>query len=282
VTFTILWAAAIAGEIWLVGSRRAAAGFLADGFAWQLLMGLLTYAVIAGVTYVRAAFRQQEEQERAVARAETFLLKAELGALRARLDPHFLFNVLQTIGALVEHQPGDAHMALDHLGRLLKRRLDATSNADDDASLAEELEDVRQYCALERLRLGARLEVTEEIEPATLELTVPRFTLQPLVENAIRHGIAPRAARGRLLLRAVRDGDAWTLSVSDDGVGADPLCVEASTGVGLSVVRERLRLRHGGVSTFVVSTAPGSGFTVTLRLPAEIDAVDETTSASRA
>jgi two-component system, LytTR family, sensor kinase len=276
VTFTILWAAAIAGEIRLAGTERDAASFLSDGLAWQLVIGLLTYGVIAGVAYASAAFRRQEEQERAAARAETLLLKAELAALRARLDPHFLFNVLQTIGALIEHQPQDAHTALELLGRLLKRRLDATRDTDEDASLAEELEDVREYCALERLRLGPRLEVVEEIEPATLELTVPRFTLQPLVENAIRHGIAPRAAPGRLALSAMRDGEAWTLSVSDDGVGADLLRVEASTGVGLSVVRERLRLRHGSGSTFAVRTAPGHGFTATLRIPAEMDAGDGT------
>jgi signal transduction histidine kinase len=276
--FTVLWAATIAAEIRFAAPPADSTSFLNEGLAWQLLIGLLTYAVIAGVAYTRTAFRQQEEQERATARAETLRLRAELETLRARLDPHFLFNVLQTLGALIDHQPRDAHAALEHLARLLKRRLDASRDAGDDAPLAEELEDVREYFALERLRLGARLTVVEAIEPATLELMVPRFTLQPLVENAIRHGIAPHAAPGRLTLRAARIGNAWTLAVSDDGAGADPARVASSTGVGLPVVRERLRLRYGDRSTFVVTTAPGCGFTVTLRLPAESD---ETRATSR-
>jgi hypothetical protein len=276
--FAVAWAVTIVAEIRLAAPSGDSASFLNEGFAWQLLIGLLTYAVIAGVAYARMALRRQEEQERATARAETLRLRAELETLRARLDPHFLFNVLQTLGALIDHQPRDAHAALEHLARLLKRRLDASRDAGDDAPLAEELEDVREYFALERLRLGGRLTVVEAIEPATLELMVPRFTLQPLVENAIRHGIAPRAAPGRLTLRAARIGNAWTLAVSDDGAGADPARVASSTGVGLPVVRERLRLRYGDRSTFVVTTAPGCGFTVTLRLPAESD---ETRATSR-
>lgn len=147
-------------------------GFVTFGLAWQLLMGLSTYAVIAGVSYVRIAVRRQEEQERAAARAETLRLRAELA-------------------------------------------------------------DVREYAALERLRLGPRLEVVESVDPRALDVRVPSFTLQPLVENAIRHGIAPRSAAGQLTLLARRNGAAWTLVVADDGAGADPARVAPGTGVGL-------------------------------------------------
>lgn len=281
--FSSLWALSIIVLVRLLSGASALHGFLRDGLAWQLLMGVLTYAVIAGVASSRAAFRRQEEQARAAERAQTLRLSAELEALRARLDPHFLFNVLQTIGALVDQQPKDTHRALEHLASLLKRRLVSSRDAGDDATLAEELQDVREYCELERLRLGARLEWSEDIDPSLLHLTMPRFTLQPLVENAIRHGIAPRSAPGCLTLRAVRRGDGWTMSVSDNGVGAAPADVAIAQGLGISVVRERIALRFGGRSRFDVNTARGEGFAVTIQLPVEGElVVDEYASAEAA
>ena len=271
IAFSSLWSATVAAEILGFAPKGELSGFVRDGLAWQFVIGLLTYAVIGGIAYARAALRRQEEQERIVARAETLRLRAELEALRARLDPHFLFNVLQTIGALVDEDPRQVHAALEQVAALLRRRLDAASVSDDDATLAEELADVRDYCALERLRLGARLEVSEEVDPATLELTLPRFTLQPLVENAIRHGIAPRSASGRLVVRAARNGGSWTLMVSDDGAGADPARAASGRGVGLSVIRERIRIRYGERATFAVRTAPGEGFTATLCIPGDSD-----------
>lgn len=276
IIFSGVWSLAIAAEIYGFAPVNNLRGFVRDGLAWQIVIGLLTYAVIAGAAYARAALRKQEEQERAMARAETLRLRAELEALRARLDPHFLFNVLQTIGALVDEDPRQLHAALEKLAALLRRRLDAGAAADDDATLAEELADVKDYCDLERLRLGARLEVSEEISPETLQFTLPRFTLQPLVENAIRHGISPRMAPGCLALQSKRDGKTWMLTVSDNGAGADPLRAAAAAGIGLSVLRERLRIRYGDTASFAINTAPGEGFVATLRLPVDFNDADGT------
>jgi signal transduction histidine kinase len=269
------WAATIALEISLAAPPGTASLFLRQAIAWQFVMGLFVYAVITGLTYMRVAVARQKMQEHAAARAETLRLQAELNALRARLEPHFLFNVLQTLGALITERPQQAHRALELLAVLLKRRLDASA-PDDDATLAEELADVRDYCALERLRLGDRLEVMERIEPETHDLLMPRFTLQPLVENAIRHGIAPRAGPGRMVLSAARNESWWTLAVSDDGAGAAADRLTNARGLGLSVIRERLRLRFGDDASVDVLTAPDAGCTVTLRLPVATDGVEET------
>jgi two-component system, LytTR family, sensor kinase len=271
-----LWAAAIVAEITLFAPNGTAGAFMREGVAWQFIIGLLVYAAIAGVTYLQSAVRKQEEQARLAARAEALRLQAELNALRARLDPHFLFNVLQTLGALMTERPQQAHTALELLAGLLKRRLDAAKPDEDDATLVEELEDVREYVALERLRLGSRLEVAEQIEPSTNDLIVPRFTLQPLVENAIRHGIAPRAGPGRLALTARRNGTSWTLEVADDGAGSSAEQLTAKAGIGLSVVRERLRLRFGTTADVGITTSPGEGCAVTLRLPVVTERETET------
>lgn len=276
VTFAGLWAAAIVAEITLAAPAGTAIAFIRQGIAWQFIIGLFVYGGIAGVTYLQAAVHRQQAQERIAARAETLRLQAELNALRARLDPHFLFNVLQTLGALMTERPEQAHAALELLARLLKRRLDAVKPDADDATLVEEMEDVREYVALEQLRLGSRLTVDERIEPSTNDLVVPRFTLQPLVENAIRHGIAPRAGPGRLVLTARRNGTSWSLQVSDDGAGSAPERLQSTSGVGLAVVRERLRLRFGAAANFGVETSPGAGCSVTLRLPVVTDSDSET------
>jgi hypothetical protein len=279
IAYSVLWLGAIIAQMRPVAPSEAVDAFLRFGAPWQGVFGVLAYVVVAGITYARAALRRQQAQERAAERAETLRLKAELEALRARLEPHFLFNVLQTIGALITDQPSRAHEALELLASLLKRRLEAAREG-DDASLADEMADVREYCALERLRLGARLTVVEALDAGTEDLLVPRFTLQPLVENAIRHGIASRLSPGRLRVAASRNGTSWTLTIEDDGAGADPAALENPSGVGLSVVRERLRLRFGARAAVVVGTSPGAGCHVTLTMP--VDAEEPATTARAA
>jgi signal transduction histidine kinase len=272
--FASLWAASILVQIWIVAPRAELTSFLNQGLAWQLVTGVITYAVLAGASYARNALRGQAEQAVAIERAETLRLRAELNALRSRLDPHFLFNVLQTIGALVRERPDQVHAALEHLSSLLRRRIDAAGGGDesDTMSLDDELVDVREYLALESLRF-AQLETVEEIDPKTLALSIPTFTLQPLVENAIRHGLATRSGggHGRLTIRSRIDDGSWRLSVADDGAGADPARFTNGNGVGISVLRERLRLRFADRAGLAVETRPGEGCTVTVRLPVEPD-----------
>lgn len=298
VAFTTLWSASIVSGMASGAPREAVNAFVHGALAWQLVTGLITYALVAGAAYARAALRGEARQTQATERAEMLRLRAELSALRARLDPHFLFNVLQTIGALVDEQPAKVHTALEYLSALLRRRIDAAGDdTTDGVPLAIELADMREYLALEKLRLGDRLVVTECIDPATVALMIPRFVLQPLVENSIRHGLASQAGGGTLAIETrlagdasatiVRRGDAshgaiggearshrdtlphsaWTLIVRDDGGGADMARVASSNGVGLSVLRERLRLRFGSDAALQVDTSPGNGCVVTVRLP---------------
>jgi len=271
VVFSSLWSAAIVTEIWSGAPREAVNGFLQAGLAWQLVTGAIVYALVVGVVYTRGAMDSEARHAALAERAETLRLRAELGALRARLDPHFLFNVLQTVGALATEQPSKVHTALEHLSHLLRRRIDASGEDADGVTFADELTDTREYLALERLRFGDRLRVSEDVDPETLPLMVPRFLLQPLVENAIRHGLAGRADGGNLAIATRRNGTGWMLSVADDGDGADAASVGSASGVGLSVLRERLRLRFGENGGAVVETSPRSGFKVTVRLPVSLD-----------
>ncbi len=269
--FASLWATAILSQMWMAAPRQEVESFLREGFVWQIVTGVITYAVLIGATYARGAMEREAQQARAAERAEMLRLRAEMSALRARLDPHFLFNVLQTIGALARERPDQVHAALEHLAALLRRRIDAAGGDADDVSFATELTDARQYLALETLRFGDRLATSEDIDPATLSHMVPRFTLQPLVENAIRHGLAGRAGGGRLAVSSRANGKSWALTVRDDGVGADPARFTKGNGVGITVLRERLRLRFGDRAGLSVDTGAGAGCAVTVRLPIDAD-----------
>ncbi len=261
-----LWSATIAVLIRSADSRESFEQFMRFGAAWQVVSGAFAYAVIAGISYTRVAIIRQRQSQRAAELAETLRLKAELDALRMRLEPHFLFNVLQTVGALITaDRQSKAHEALELLASLLKRRLDAARTG-DDATLSEEIYDVHEYLALERLRLGDRLTVVEAIDATTRDFLLPRFTLQPLVENALRHGISPLTRAARVSVSSRVRGAGWELQVEDDGAGA-PAVLAGVAGVGITVMRDRLRMRFGDSATIAITTSPGAGFSVALRLP---------------
>jgi LytS/YehU family sensor histidine kinase len=190
--------------------------------------------------------------------------------LRAQLDPHFLFNVLHTLSQLAREDSGATEAALERFGDLMRYLLRAGARDAVEATLEDDLEFLRNYLALERLRLGERLRVVEELDPDALELAVPPLLLQPLVENAVRHGIAPRRDGGSLRLAASVDNDSLVLEVADDGVGAPPDAWRHAEGIGLSVVRRQLEMRFAHKARMDVRTAPGQGFAVRLTLPAHL------------
>ncbi|HST60812.1 MAG TPA: histidine kinase, partial [Longimicrobium sp.] len=242
---------------------------------WQMFSGVMVYAAIAGIAYAVQAAGQAREQEARAARAEALRARAELQALRAQLKPHFLFNTLHSLMALVRHEPEQAEAALERFAGLLRYTLDAKRTETDDVPLAQEWAFVRDYLALERIRLGDRLRVVEDVDPAAMDCPVPAFTLQPLVENAIRHAVAPHARGARVTIGIERVDGALELRVEDDGPGADPASMAGAAGVGLRVVRQRLETRYGGAGEMEVRTAPGEGFAVHVRLPVAA-AVEET------
>jgi signal transduction histidine kinase len=265
--YSALWS----GWIVLVMARYAPPPaydrYISEAIGWQFLIGIVVYGFVAGASHaVHASGRVRAQQARA-ARADALRADAELRALRGQLNPHFLFNTLHSITALVRSDPPAAERALERLAALLRHVLEVNRGSMDEISLADELDFVRAYVALERLRLGDRLRFVEEIHPDSLDCAILAFTLQPLVENALRHGIAPRAGGGTLRITAHVD-DHLVLEVADDGNGAARGVVDAPAGLGLHTVRERLRVHYGPGASCDISTGEGDGFVARVRLPA--------------
>jgi len=227
--------------------------------AWVLWDAFLYWAVLSVGSVA--------DNERRASRLETQLVEAELDALKMQLQPHFLFNALHTIGSLV--RSGDREHAVRvvaGLGDLLRRMLDGARR--QEVPLSQELDFVRAYLEIEQIRFRDRLTVDVAAEEGVGDAAVPHLLLQPLVENAIRHGIAPRAAGGRVEVRARRVGAALELVVRDDGPGAANGAPGLERpGVGLANTRARLARLYGAGGTLDVSDAAGGGVEVRVTLP---------------
>lgn len=203
--------------------------------------------------------------------------QAELKALQAQVHPHFLFNALNAIVSLVRTRPENARELLVKLAEFFRCSL----RRDDVISLEDELTHMDAYLAIETARFGAKLEVVREIDPATLGCLVPAFTLQPLVENAIKHGLQPKAMGGRVVVRSCRSQDGVTITVTDDGVGipAEELSkvllrgYGQCNGLGLAIVNERVQSLYGPECAVQIASTPGAGTEVRLRLPIKPETV---------
>ncbi|MCU0622815.1 MAG: histidine kinase [Gemmatimonadaceae bacterium] len=266
--FTLTWNGFILWDLRGQGTWAEAYAQAEPWFGWQLFTGVVIYVLIAGVVIGRIGSAQARARERALREADALRARAELAALRGRLDPHFLFNTLHTVGALVRRDPAAAEAGVERLADLLRYVLDHSGGARDEVPLEDELAFVDAYLALEALRLGDRLRVVREIADDVGDVLVPSLSLQPLVENAIRHGLAPRPQGGTLTLTAARIGEALELVVADDGAGAVPHAAPSGYGLGIDSLRRRLAARHGEAASLAIATAPGAGFRVTLRVPA--------------
>jgi signal transduction histidine kinase len=256
------------GLIWLWRGPEAAQRALDAWFIWQAMMMMMMYwAAAGGFTAYRAVQRARAEAV-ASAQARELLARTELAALRSKLNPHFLFNTLHGIVTLVRKDTKRAEEALLRFSDLLRYVLDTEKNNADAVPLADELAFTRDYLALEQLRLGDRLQVRWQVDEAAEGVPIPVLTLQPLVENAIKHAFNPRTAPGVLVIGARVEGELLRLWVQDDGPGAAPQPAAAGHGLGLATVARRLTLLHGARGTLRVETAPGAGFAVHVALPA--------------
>jgi hypothetical protein len=235
--------------------------------AWQVFISLLVYGAVAGAAYAQANAVRVRMAAEAAGRAQTLQARAELAALRAQLNPHFLFNVLHSVLGLVRRDPPVAERALERLGDLLRYALHVHREGADWVLLRDEWEFAESYLDLERIRLGDRLKASLEAEPAALGRPVPSFSLQPLVENAVRHGIAPRAEGGCVRVSASMNGDTLRIEVGNTGSGAAPARPDGQSGFGLRVLRERLDALYGGRAVIDASPTPEGGFRVVLELP---------------
>ncbi|MGH9939975.1 MAG: sensor histidine kinase, partial [Blastocatellia bacterium] len=237
-----------------------------------LWAGLMVYGTIASVAYVLQVSSHLLQEQARAERAEALSTKAELKALRAQLNPHFLFNTLHSLMALVRRDPQAAEDALERFADMFRYALKAgreEKTADDDVSLKSEWNFVQNYLALEKLRLGGRLRVEAHIAPDSLDCAVPAFTLQPLVENAIKHAIAPQVRTVTVTIALRIEDDEVVIEVRDDGPGATRAALEYSAGFGLQAVRRRLELRYAGQAQFLIDTAPDQGVAVSIRIPVE-------------
>ena len=201
-------------------------------------------------------------------RVEKRLIEARLNALRLQLEPHFLFNTLNTISSEVVANPELAREVIEDLGALLRGSLDCQDST--EIPLAKELGLLDHYLAIQKRRFGKRIKIKVDVDPATLSTPVPSMLLQPLVENSIRHGIEPRLSGGTVTIAAVPDGKELAINVSDDGVGLPPQWqMESCEGLGLRVTCERLETlyAHTGHFSFSVSRRKGGGTDVAIRIP---------------
>jgi len=241
-------------------------------YLYPVLYSMMTYGVIAIMFHMIRANDARQRQAVAIQQAQTLLVASELNALRNKLNPHFLFNTLHSIIALTRKNPEAAETALFQFSDMLRYVLDAEKNG-DRVTLEDELGFVRDYLELESLRLGARLTVDWELDDAACHIALPALSLQPLVENSIKHAFNPHSRPGRLQIRTRLDNEAGLLAmtVGDDGPGADPAVVRGSNGLGIRTVERRLQLEYGPRGALAIQTAPGSGFVVTMSIPLEMN-----------
>jgi signal transduction histidine kinase len=234
-------------------------------YLMNLDWALMTYSAIVGASYALAYYRESRARAIRAAHLETRLAQARLKTLEAELHPHFLFNTLHAISTLVHTQPDAADRMISRLSDLLR----ITFSRSDAAcvSLHEELEFLQKYLEIEQTRFQDRLTVDYRVDPETLDAEVPRLILQPLVENAIKHGVSPQTGPGMISIGSRRDGKRLYLTVTDNGVGLTGRTrARLHGGVGLTNTRDRLQCLYGTDHALdFLESRPG--LTVEMRLP---------------
>jgi two-component system LytT family sensor kinase len=260
-------------EIWPVEPRIPVGSEFQLVFLFGFHTSLVAYWVVLSIQAAIRNHRLYRERSEAALRSdlrasqlEAQVATARLGALKAQLQPHFLFNTLNAIVVLVRQQKGQqAEETLARFSDLLRAVL-----ADMDAqevTLARELEYLRLYLSIEQLRFSDRLRVDIDVDAELLDAAVPHMALQPLVENAIRHGVSRRSTSGVIVIRATRRGESLVLEVQDDGPGFSERGAPGGMGLGLNNTRARLKQLYGDRADLETGNAAEGGARVTLVLP---------------
>ena len=274
----VLWRILVAW--WLYDLPLAETGAWLQRISGRVAVGTFTgfykYWLIVALYYTFDYYHKYRRREQEAARLavdaaqlKAQLRQAELDALKMQLHPHFLFNTLNTISVLMNEDVEKANQVLLRLGELLRVTLD--QQGAQTVPLRQERDFLRRYLGIEEIRFADRLQVVVDIPPDLLDAAVPTLILQPLVENALRHGLAPQAAAGTLTLRARRDGDDLVLTVADDGVGLqgrDPSALPQA-GIGLANTQARLQQRYGDAHRFTLAEHPDGGTEATVVFPYE-------------
>jgi signal transduction histidine kinase len=275
------WMAAADGRAyaWWTGVQRSAL----QNFDWEMM----TYWAIAGLSHAVLYYHESRDRALRSAQLETKLVEAQLAALQQQLQPHFLFNTLHAISALMHRDVEAADRTLMRLSDLLRMTLERLGQ--QEGTLQAELEFLGKYLEIEQTRFADRLVVRFDVQPETLDAQVPSLLLQPLVENAIKHGISKKAGPGHIDVTARRDHDKLWIEVRDDGVGLSETALTAlQKGIGVSTTRARLQHLFGADYRFEFHRLP-EGLAVVIALPwrqegqgREVSEVPLATPASRA
>jgi len=230
----------------------------------QMLMGIWFYAVFAGISHAVQTRNRLHEKETLAARAEALAASARLDAIRVRLNPHFLFNALHTLAALVKFRPAMAEGAIERLGDMLRYTL--KEDGRELVEFSEEYDFTRQYLALEQLRYEDRLKVDLQIDPEAFNFNLPPFSMQTLAENAVQHAIAIRPEGGSIWIKCSCGDGRLQVTVRDDGPGHGS---DAGTShqFGLRSLRERLQAAYGSSAELSVHGGVG-GFEASFSIPA--------------
>jgi two-component system, LytTR family, sensor kinase len=239
---------------------------LSNLIAKKCLTNIVTYAAILGVGHVFEYYRRFRERELRASQLEGQLVRARLRALEMQLRPHFLFNTLNTVSELIHSDPRSADRMVARLGDMLRATLDGEGG--DEVSLERELEHLDRYLDIERTRFRDRLRVDVEADAETLDAAVPKLFLQPIVENALHHGIGSRPGPGHVAIRASRENGMLVILVRDDGPGlaSGPDSAEGS-GIGLSNTRARIEQLYGRDADLRLRNVAGGGVEVSMTIP---------------
>ncbi len=251
---------------WLKGGSFRWLASLGFNFTVYFHWHVLTYWALVSLAHALDYHRKYRDRELATSQLEAQLAQAQLQALRMQLHPHFLFNALQTIAELIHEDPLAAERTLVRLSDLL--RLSLRSASAQEVSLQEELDFLERYLEIERARFQDRLTVELDVEAETLSCRVPNLILQPLVENAVRHGIAETGRAGRVRISSRRMDGMLQLKVIDNGRGlAQARAPVGGEGVGLANTRARLERLYGARQSFDLSSGSDGGLEATLLIP---------------
>jgi two-component system LytT family sensor kinase len=252
---------------WILG---LATGMVPAGRFWSTLLfeclATRVLAYLAIVTLGRTAhyFGLYRTRQLHTSELESRLARTHLQVLKMQLQPHFLFNTLNAVAELVHTEPDAADLMITRLGRLLRLSLDNAGH--QVVPLRQEIDFLRVYLDIEQVRFQDRLQIVWDVAPETLEGAVPTLLWQPVLENAIRHGVTPLPGRGRIVIASRREGDELVLEIRDNGTGL-PAGGAPREGVGLRNIRERVDQLYGSRAVFRLAPAPGGGAIATLRLP---------------
>jgi two-component system, LytTR family, sensor kinase len=235
----------------------------------KLHADVLTCWVLFGLRHAIEYYNQYRVRELTASRLEARLALAQVQALQMQLHPHFLFNTLHAVSALMYRNVEGADRMLARLSDFLRLTLDSAGV--QEVPLKREMEYLDKYLDIEQVRFGDRLQVRRAIDPETLDLLVPNLVLQPLVENAVRYAVAPRAAGGWIDVSSRRDGGYLIVEVLDNGPGVTGVIRE---GIGLSNTRARLEQLYGRGQSLDAGNAAEGGFRIRLTIPARLEPID--------